>query len=334
MEGVKDVKTRTHDRVLLIFGVAILALTSAGMILAQLASAQQQTPPAQQKDNSSTGKDAQADKTGKNVSPEAYLPRGKKLVLKDGTFQLVRSYERQGESVRYYSVERSVWEEIPATLVDWDATTKAEADAAREQKEFADKVRAREVNQNAIEVLDVDASLLTGSGAILPEGLGMFAVAGKSITLLKETKTEIKVDKGRVAEKIISGAPALIPSRHYMEVKGKHAGIRLPAGELEFYYRLAPGEDEPEMALIRATEKGDTRLVESITTNLVGENLESRKDIKLLRWEVAKGVYRFTIAQPVDPGEYALTLVVPDELNPFVWDFGVDRVAGTAAKSK
>jgi hypothetical protein len=227
-----------------------------------------------------------------------------------------------------------MWEEIPASLVDWDATAKAAADQARQQQEFAEKVKTRETNQNAVEVLDVDASLLVGSGAILPYDAGMYAIAGKTVTVLKEDKTEIKVDKGRVAEKIISGAPALIPSRHFMEIKGKHAAIRLPAGELEFYYRVAPGEDEPEIAMIRATEKGDVRLVETIRTNIVGESDENRKDIKLLKWEVAKNVYRFTIAQPIEPGEYALSLSIPDELNPFVWDFGVDRAAGSGAKEE
>src|SRR6267143_238060 len=47
------------------------------------------------------------------------LPRGKKLVQKDGNFQLVRGYSRNGERVRYLSAERGDWEEIPAAMVDW-----------------------------------------------------------------------------------------------------------------------------------------------------------------------------------------------------------------------
>ena len=38
------------------------------------------------------------------------LPKGKKLFLTDGTFQIVREYQREGDRVRYYSVERSDWE--------------------------------------------------------------------------------------------------------------------------------------------------------------------------------------------------------------------------------
>src|SRR5689334_13883842 len=31
------------------------------------------------------------------------LPKGKKLILTDGTFQIVREYHREGDRVRYYS---------------------------------------------------------------------------------------------------------------------------------------------------------------------------------------------------------------------------------------
>src|SRR5690348_18002990 len=50
--------------------------------------------------------------------------RGQKLVLKDGSFQLVREYEVNGDRIRYYSLDTHEWEEMPASLVDWDATKK------------------------------------------------------------------------------------------------------------------------------------------------------------------------------------------------------------------
>ena len=52
-----------------------------------------------------------------------------KLCMKDGSYQMVSSYEVQGDRVRYFSIERSEWEEIPSSLVDFDATRRADEDA-------------------------------------------------------------------------------------------------------------------------------------------------------------------------------------------------------------
>ncbi len=47
-----------------------------------------------------------------------------RLILKDGSYQVVTKYEIRAGDVHYFSAEREVWEDIPSNLIDWDATAK------------------------------------------------------------------------------------------------------------------------------------------------------------------------------------------------------------------
>ena len=54
-----------------------------------------------------------------------------KLYLKDGNYHIVREDEIRGSRVRFYSLERSEWEELPRALVDLEATEKKKSRSAR-----------------------------------------------------------------------------------------------------------------------------------------------------------------------------------------------------------
>lgn len=266
------------------------------------------------------------------------LPRGKKLILKDGTFQLVRDYAKTGERVRYLSAERGEWEEIPASLVDWDATAKA-ADAEKSEEEaLAKKIHAQEQAQKVETVMDVDASLQVAPGVFLPPGEGMFLIDGKYVMHLEQVGSQIKTDKKQFLKQVLSPIP-IVPSKHNVEIPGSHATIRMSNAQAEFYLREAPpdperttpilkssrpGESGPEVELVRATVKGSSRQLESIRS-LFGQELDQKRtSISIQRWEVAPTVFRFTLSEPLPPGEYALAEILPDGMNMYVWDFGVD----------
>jgi hypothetical protein len=273
------------------------------------------------------------------------LPRGKKLVLKDGSFQLVRNYERNGDRVRYYSAERGAWEEIPAAMVDWDATAKAEAAQTGEEDALAKKIHAQEQAQKIETVMDIDASLQVAPGVFLPPGEGMFLIDGKSVRLLEQAGSQVSTDKKQFLKQVLSPIP-IIPSKRNVEIPGSRAKMRVTSAQVEFYLREAPpdpdrtspiaktsrpGESGPEVELVRATVKGNKRQLESIK-HLFGEQVEEKRaTISVERWEVAPTVYRFTLSQPLPPGEYALAEILTDGMNLYVWDFGVDSPGSAKA---
>jgi hypothetical protein len=251
----------------------------------------------------------------------ATLPRGKKLVMKDGSFQIVSSYQIQGDRVRYYSVERSDWEEIPAAMVDWNATNNAEKEESEHEKEIVEKVKAEEAAHRGAP-LDVDASIEVFPGVFLPPGVGAFVLDGHSIFPLKQSQASSKLSKGKLIEKVLVPIP-VVPSRRNVELAGAHADFRVKSADPEFYVRTTD-PSEPIVELIKAREDGDKRHLENIDT-LFSEQKEKRKSISMQEWRVATDVYRFTLSQPLKPGEYALAEYSPKEgMNLFVWDFGVD----------
>jgi hypothetical protein len=266
--------------------------------------------------------------------------------LKDGNFQLVREYERKGDRVRYFSLERASWEEIPAAMIDWEATAKAQADSDKASEALLGKIHAQEEATKIETVLDVDASLQVAPGVFLPPGEGMFAIEGKSVTPIAQVGSQVKTDKKTFLKQVISPIP-IVPGKRNVEIPGAKAKTRITSSGPEFYLREAPpdpdrdsavykssrpGESGPEVELVRATVKGNKRQLESIRSMFGQEIGTERKSVAIQRWEVAATVYRFTLGEPLPPGEYALAEILPGGMNFFVWDFGVDGPAGARAK--
>lgn len=259
------------------------------------------------------------------------LPKGKKLVMKDGTSQMASSYEVQGDRVRYFSVERGEWEEVPAAMVDWDATKKAQADDAKQAEALDNKLKTEEAAAK-VAPLDVDASLEIIPGVFLPPGEGIFILDGRGIFPLHQSAATSKLSKKRLVEQVVMPVP-ILPSRHAVDLDGTHASFRITNPSPEFYLRTTdPGE--PEVELIEAHVHGNQRHIEDIDSFFTQQQAKA-KTISLQMWEVAKGVYRFTLGQPLKPGEYVLAEISAKEgMNLLVWDFGVDTARRKQSKSE
>src|SRR5262249_34548215 len=230
---------------------------------------------------------------------------------------------------------------IPASMIDWVATQKAEAAAASQNDAEVEKLKKQEAATRVDMVLDVDASLQSSTGVFLPSGEGMFAVQGKAIQLLDQAELETHRDKKQTLKQIFSPIP-IVPGKTNIELPGSRAKLRLDPSRLEFYLREAPpdpdrissvrrssrpGESGPEVELIRANVKGNRRLLEQIKDLFGQQPADDRSTVLLQRWQVTPNVFRFTLGEQLQPGEYALAEMLPDGINLYVWDFGVDKSA-------
>src|SRR5262249_11531580 len=146
-------------------------------------------------------------------------------------------------------------------------------------------------------------------------------------------------DKKQVLKQVLSPVPN-VPSKRNIQIDGAKATRRINSERPEFYLREAPpdpdrvspirissrpGDTGPEIELVRLTVKGGKREIESISSLFGQQVAEQRNTISVQRWDVAENVFRFTLSEALPAGEYAFAQILPDGVNLYVWDFGVDR---------
>lgn len=253
--------------------------------------------------------------------PQA-LPKGKKLVLKDGTFQIAREYTVEDGRVRYWSVERSQWEEIPSSLVDWDATRKGEDEEAARDAELKAKIHASNVARLTKDI-DVGRSLEIKPALFLPDEIGFYALDhDKHIRVMRQSMVEMKSAKDREIVKMLTGVP-VIPDKKTMELPGERSAMRLTTAEPEFYMRPAD-QREPTIRLLHARGKNGRRIVDTVSVNITGRESHKATEVEIQTWAPATGVFRYTVDQRLEPGEYAFVEATAEGNGDYVWDFGID----------
>jgi hypothetical protein len=247
-----------------------------------------------------------------------------KLYLKDGSYQLVSSYEVHGDRVRYYSVEGSQWEEIPASLVDFDATERArKEETTQQQKELKE---AKQIDKERFERLAADAGFEVTPGIHLPKEEGVFAFDGTRVIRMVESSAELVTDKKRAVLTKALPAP-ILKSRSLAVLDGNKAAVRILVEQPTFFVQL-PGGAGARLELVAVKPAKEVRVLEKVEQSPVGGKAsEVRSSIPLERTEVAPGLFKLRPTQPLPQGEYALGELVQDKLNLEVWDFGVGATA-------
>jgi hypothetical protein len=246
-----------------------------------------------------------------------------KLYFKDGSYQLVKEYKVESDRVRYYSVERSRWEEVPLALVDFDKTRHEEQqERAVERKEVEE---AKKTENERFEGV-VTTGLEVAPGIHLPGDEGVFAFDGVRVIRLVASPAEIVRDKKRMALLMAMPAP-LLKSRSLVVLEGPRATLRVNSLQPTFYVQSTDNAGA-RVDLVSVKAGKNSRVVEKVQGGIgVGPSGELRETIPLERRQVAPGVYQLKPLAPLPVGEYVLGELVGDKLNLDLWDFGVDGAA-------
>jgi hypothetical protein len=284
----------------------------------------------------------------------------RRLILKDGSYQLVTKYETKGDRVRYLSAERNEWEELPESLVDWAATEKYAKDrvAGAAVPEAAQLDKELELERAREEALLPQVA----PGLRLPEGSGVFMLDSfqgePQIVELQQTAGDIdRSTKTSIFRGAINPVAGL---KQTIELDGAHAAVQAHVDVPSLYINFDASSDQPTASkdspqaaqapqqpqqpqqpivpfdrfrIVRTEVKGGKRIVGDVKRQVTGKVRQEQHLVKTTTTRVSGGWLKLTPTESLPPGEYALVEVVTQEgtnkegLNLYVWDFGVNSKA-------
>jgi len=344
-------------------GWRVPALSLAVLLLAPAAVFAQDAP------QSVTIQQAPSTPSGQSSKPLPLKPatpgtgRNLRLILKDGSYQLVRDYQIAGDRVRYLSQERGEWEELPADLVDWDATNKWAKDHAELVDEDSSPAmkEAADIDKEESEERDDEKARMpiVVPGLELPDEEGVFVLdtfqgTPELVELIsKDLSLNTKNRKG------IAVLNPLATQRSNLELEGANARVHLHVNDPAIYLSLGVETgNEPVLShpltvdtgsakavngskhgahstqsgfvIVRVDERQAVRIVGAIHVGPTGTVTQDEDTIPT-KVEILPGKHWLKIVptQTLTIGEYALVEILsPSDISESVWDFRVDPRLG------
>jgi hypothetical protein len=236
-----------------------------------------------------------------------------KLYLKDGGYHLVREYKVETDRVRFYSLERGDWEEMPLELVDLKRT-EAEAAARKEELDKDAKVIAEEEKVER----ELEKEVMR-----IPQDPGVYWIEGTTAKIIKEAEAAVHTNKGRSVLAKLSPIPA-VSGKGWLEIPEPHSGNIFTNPEQEFYIQLTETE---RFGIAKLTPKGNVRIVENLTfVPITKETVEEPQMVDIFRKQLTDGgLYKIWPKEALEPGEYAVVEYTEGKINMKVYDFAVKK---------
>ena len=275
-----------------------------------------------------------------------------RLILKDGSYQVVMSYQVNGNVVRYYSAERDATEEIPAELIDWDATRRWERQhPAVESVDAGQGLAVDHAPNPAIdpELLKEETDRAAWTPEVAPDlrlpeqdsvlALDYFHGAPELVPLV-QSEGELNRTTGHNIMKLAINPRSA--SHQIEQLKGVEAAVQLHVDTPAIYVRLGDdsgvmrggtpltvdthgagsgaktdssgGSPDSGYVMVRADVRTDTRVLASFNIGVLGGGMKEQEDAIEMASEVLPGGHwmKLTPKRPLDFGEYALMEVVSE----------------------
>ncbi|HWD99213.1 MAG TPA: hypothetical protein VG345_09255 [Bryobacteraceae bacterium] len=235
-----------------------------------------------------------------------------KLYMKDGGYQIVREYRVEGDRVKFYSVERSEWEEMPVALIDLKRTQ-----TESQTKQQVIEKQAKEISEEDAATRALQAEIMK-----IPQDPGVYMLDnGSQLRIFKLAESTVHSSKGRTALRLLSGIP--FSGKATLEIPEAHSQNIVKENRPEFYIQLAK---EEAFGIIKLTPKGNIRIAERLTVEpIVKETLEERDSVQVFTKQLTdSGLYKIWPQEPLEKGEYAVIEYTEGKLNPQIWDFRIE----------
>jgi hypothetical protein len=296
-----------------------------------------------------------------DIPAPAETPQRTRLILKDGSYQVVLSYQVIGDRVRYRSAERDgETEDIPLKLVDLPATERWKRehgpDAQQQGRAVLSPELAKEEAERAALTPEVAPDLR------LPEEDSLLALdtfqGAPQLVPVPQVGSDLNKETAHAVLKAAIN-PAASPHR-ILDIPGYSADVQLHVAEPVFYVRVgtdvgqesgaaitvdthgAAGRETPaggsansDYVIERLDVRQDVRVVDSLRIALLGSG-RTQPDVIELKEDMLPGGHwmKLTPTAPLEFGEYALMEVLDaHEVNLNVWPFGVHSDARENAEA-
>ena len=296
----------------------------------------------------------------------AQMPN-KRLILRDGSYQITKRYEVVGDRVRYISAERGGdWEELPANLIDWVATEKwarehvpgtgekataalspasqaaAEIDKEEQQERTAADLRTPEVAPG-LRLPDEDGVWGLDTFHAQPELVRVEQNSGDmnhdtthnmlrgTLNPLGGLKSQIQIEGARSKVQLHVNDPVIYVSLDSDEPDAAPADALTVETHGAGSAKRDKGQSSPasRYAIVRVQTRKNLRVLGTTSVNMLGKMSHS-EDLIDTTAVILPGKHwmKLTLKQPLEIGEYALMEIIsPKEINLSVWDFRVDPTA-------